>query len=256
MLDLQDILQEYPQHLQGFKRHILREYLQCIILTIIYKSDYADALVFLGGTALRIVYNSMRFSEDLDFDNKSLSLEDFSKLSIYIKKRLELEGYLVETREVAKGAFRCYIRFPNLLFDYGLSGYSQEKILIQLDTAPQHYEYNSEHYLLKKFGLFGTINVVPMATILSQKIHTIFERKRTKGRDYFDVVFLFSKTKPDYKYLTEKLQIPTQEILKSRLSEHIKELDFDKMAEDVSHFLTSQDQNDRVLLFKTFVESL
>nr|MBC8285906.1 nucleotidyl transferase AbiEii/AbiGii toxin family protein [Nitrospinota bacterium] len=93
-------------------------------------------------------------------------------------------------------------------------------------------------------------------TILSQKIHTIFERKRTKGRDYFDVVFLFSKANPDYKYLAEKLQISTQEELKVRLTDHIRELNFEKMAEDVSHFLTGQDQNDRVLLFKTFVESL
>ncbi|NQU33278.1 MAG: nucleotidyl transferase AbiEii/AbiGii toxin family protein, partial [Bacteroidetes bacterium] len=141
MLDWESLLALYPKPQRVYTRHILREYLQYQILKIIYQSPFAAALNFLGGTALRIVHNSPRFSEDLDFDNLNLTPDDFQTLANHIKLELERSGYQVETREVYKGAYRCYIRFPNLLFERGISGYTEEKVLIQLDTAPQRYEY-------------------------------------------------------------------------------------------------------------------
>ena len=36
MLNLNQITETYPEELQKFKRHLLREYLQCKILEIIY----------------------------------------------------------------------------------------------------------------------------------------------------------------------------------------------------------------------------
>ena len=42
-----------------------RDYLQYLLLSLIYVRS--QALVFMGGTALRIVYQVGRFSEDLDF---------------------------------------------------------------------------------------------------------------------------------------------------------------------------------------------
>lgn len=70
MLNLEEILQAYPESLRTFKRFLLREYLQYKILEIVFgASKYANQLCFLGGTCLRIVHNTSRFSEDLDFDN-------------------------------------------------------------------------------------------------------------------------------------------------------------------------------------------
>lgn len=78
MLDFETIIREFPVNEQSFKRNILREYLQSLILDIIYKSQYGRRLVFLGGTALRIVHGNTRFSEDLDFDNVGLNEDDFT----------------------------------------------------------------------------------------------------------------------------------------------------------------------------------
>ena len=256
MLDWESLLALYPMQQRVYTRHILREYLQFEILNIIYRSPFASSLNFLGGTALRIVHNSPRFSEDLDFDNIKLSPDDFQQLAKHIQQELEKSGYQIETREVYKGAYRCYIRFQHLLFERGISGYTEEKVLIQLDTALQKYVYNSEIFVINKFGLFSYISVVPKATLLSQKLHTIFERKRIKGRDYFDVVFLFSLTQPDYKYLSEKLGITELAMLKERLLSHTINSDLEILAKDVEPFLIDKNQNDRVLLFKTFVESL
>lgn len=54
MLTLQQIEQQYPEALRPFKRGLLREYLQYKILEIIFASEYAAKLSFLGGTARRI----------------------------------------------------------------------------------------------------------------------------------------------------------------------------------------------------------
>lgn len=47
--------------------NIVREYFQHLFLSNLYKLESSDNLLFKGGTALRIVYGSPRFSEDLDF---------------------------------------------------------------------------------------------------------------------------------------------------------------------------------------------
>ncbi len=47
--------------------NIVREYFQHLFLAELYKFPDAGKLLFKGGTALRIVYGSPRFSEDLDF---------------------------------------------------------------------------------------------------------------------------------------------------------------------------------------------
>ena len=130
MLDLQQILRQYPVPLQSFSRFILREYLQHKILELIYDSAYAERFTFLGGTCLRIVHGNQRFSEDLDFDNTGITEADFSALAVVILDGLRLEGYEADLRLVTKGAYHCHIKFPGLLFEQGLSGYREEKILI------------------------------------------------------------------------------------------------------------------------------
>lgn len=253
MLNFNDILSYYPQKLRIFKENILKEYLQYLILNIVFSTEYSNKLVFLGGTAIRIIHNSTRFSEDLDFDNTGLSKTDFGKISEIIRKQLELEGYNVEIENIFKGAFHCYIKFPGLLFQNELSGHEQEKILIQLDAEPQKYNYRPEKYLLNKFGIFRYINTIPLNLLLSQKICACFTRKRAKGRDFFDVVYLMGKTTPDYKFLEEHLDIKTKRRLVAKLGELSASLDFKKLAKDVEPFLFDPSQKERVTNFKNWL---
>jgi len=157
MLTLDAITKNYPDHLHGFKRGMLREYLQYKILQIIFDSPYGAKLVFLGGTALRLVYGNTRFSEDLDFDNFDLTKEEFTDLARIVKKELELEGYTVEIRSVFKNAYRCYVRLPRLLFENKLSVLEEEKILIQLDTLSHGFLYVPDRKLLNAFEVFTEI---------------------------------------------------------------------------------------------------
>ena len=251
MFDLESIVKTYPQQLQKFKRSLLREYLQYKILEIIYTSDFAGELVFLGGTALRIIYNNQRFSEDLDFDNQSLSQEEFVELSNLVKKGLEMRGFTVEIKNVFKEAFRCYIKFPGLLHTQGLSPYEKEKIVIQIDTTPQDFDFDPEVRTLDKFDVYLKILVTPTDIILAQKIYTIFNRQKMKGRDFFDVDFLISNqcVEPNFAYLEQKLNIKNEAELKSRLKNKLREVDFEKLSFEVERFLFNPDHKERVLGF-------
>lgn len=256
MISLSEIEKFYPGELRAFRRNMLREYLQYKILQAIFDSPYAGKLSFLGGTELRIVHGNTRFSEDLDFDNFGLTKEEFDGLSDFVRRRLELDGYAVEIRNVFKGAYRCYIRLPKLLFDNGLSGYEEEKILIQIDTMPHHVAYSPDRTLLNKFDVFTEIRTTPVDIILAQKIYAIFNRKTKKGRDFFDVVFLLSLVKPNYVYLKEKMEIEEGGKLKEKLLEICKTLDFKALAEDVTPFLFRSEDAKKVLWFERYIRSV
>src|SRR3989344_2410913 len=119
MLSLQQISEQYPESLHPFGRALLREYLQYKILEIIFRSKYANKFSFLGGTALRIIYGNTRFSEDLDFDNFNLRDSEFEALSETVRAGLSAEGLSVEISVLGKEAFRCNVRFPDILFAGG-----------------------------------------------------------------------------------------------------------------------------------------
>ena len=256
MLDFNNILSFYPKKQQTFKRNIIKEYLQYKILDIIFSTKYAQKLVFTGGTAVRIAHNSYRFSEDLDFDNFSIKQNEFKDISKIIKHQLELEGYHAEIRNVLKNAFHCYIKFPSILFQTGLSNHKEEKILIQLDTEPQGYSYTPDKYLLNKFGIFRYINTPSAELLLSQKISAILTRKREKGRDFFDVVYLMSKTEPDFKFLKFRLNIGSKKELIKQLDQKTKKSNLKILAQDIEPFLFDPSQKTRVLYFRDWLKTL
>ncbi len=254
MMNINEIRKQYPANYSGFDKSILREYLQYKILDIIFKSEVGANLSFLGGTAIKICYGSLRFSEDLDFDNFGLTENDFIKLSEIIEKELSLEGYVVETRNVFKGAFRCYVKIPKILQESGLSVANNEKILIQVDTTPHNFPYRPGNFLLQKFDVFRNIKTTPIDILLSMKVAAIFGRKRMKGRDFYDVVYLLGLTDFNYTYLEDKLGIKNKEELKDRLLGSIIGLDMSDMAKDVMPFLIKLDDAQRVLNFREYIE--
>jgi predicted nucleotidyltransferase component of viral defense system len=257
MLSLQNIKEYYPEKFWGFERFILREYLQYKILEIIYDSPYANQLVFMGGTALRIIYNNNRFSEDLDFDNYNIAETDFGAIASFINKKLEQLGYEVEMRNVYSGAYHCHIKFPGLLKELGLSGQSSEKILIRLDTQPQQFDYKPEWKLINKFDVFTEIATTPEDILLSQKFYAILNRPRNKGRDFYDIVFLLARNiKPNYYYLEQKIKISNADELIKGVKEKVGKLNMKEMTKDVAPFLFNATDEKKVLLFEKYITSI
>ncbi len=148
------------------------------------------------------------------------------------------------------------MRFPEVLQRYGLAIAKEEKILIQIDTAAHGARYEPDIYLLNKFDVFREIRVTPPDILLSQKIFAIFSRKRSLGRDFFDTVFLLSKTKPNFKYLKAKIGIVSIPALKKKLLQKCEGLDFHILARDVEPFLFDRNNREKVLKFKKVIESL
>lgn len=256
MLELSQIESFYPEQLRPFKRNLLREYLQYKILGFIFSSQFAAGLSFMGGTAIHIVHSLPRFSEDLDFDNRGLTKADFEDLSVSLQKKLQLEGCRVEVKNSFKGAYRTAIRIPEILYLNKLSKLADEKILIQIDTEPQNFPYTPDKVILNKFDVFTGINVAPVDILLSQKLFAIFMRKRPMGRDFYDAIFLWGKTKPNFDYLQAKLQIGNLSDLKEQLLKRCENFNFQTLAKDIEQFLYIPGDAQKVLLFTEHIKSL
>ena len=256
MLDIRQIESFYPENLRPFKRNLLREYLQYKILEVIFASPYAKALSFMGGTAIRIVHSSGRFSEDLDFDNRSVDKDGLELLTNLIHQRLSREGYEAEVKNTLGGAFRSSIRIPGILFINGLSRHRDERLTIQVDTEPQQFNYTPESVLINKFDVFVRVHVVPVDILLAQKFTCLFTRKRPLGRDFYDIIFLMAKTKPNFDYLKEKTGLPTGKKLQRQILLKCKELDFKQLVRDVSPFLMNREDAEKILSFPEYIRTV
>ena len=252
MLTLEQISDFFsPALRQRNPRGMLVEYLQYELLDSLFKNPEAAKLSFIGGTAIRILHKSDRFSEDLDFDHFGLSFEQFEKLLATACRDMEYKGFLIEYRVVEKGAYHCYIRFPEILRRVVLTSDAARKILIRVDTEPKAQLYESEKVFLNKFSVYRQILAAPVGVLLSQKMMTIVYRKREKGRDIYDVSFLIGMTDPDFDYVEEVLGVNRTEFLDS-FNSRLEELDFDFLARDVEPFLFTPEQRERVATFSEY----
>lgn len=185
-------------------------------------------------------------------------MDDFNAITEIVKKELERLGYVAEMRNMKKGAYHCYIRFPELLYKEGLSNHhKEEKILIQLDTEPHDFVYQPDQPLLNKFDVFTQINDTPRDLLLAQKFYAVINRKRNKGRDFFDIVFLLGQGEvPNYQYLYAKIGVKSPDELRKQILEKCAQFDNKEMATDVKPFLFDQKDEKKVNLFSKYIEQV
>jgi len=252
MLTIEQISSYFPPPLrQRNPRGILVEYLQYELLDSLFKHPASATLSFIGGTAIRLLHDSHRFSEDLDFDNFGLSFKQFEDLLKAACRDMEYKGFVIEYRFVEKGAYHCYIRFPEILHRSGLSPDAGRKILIRIDSEAKEKLYEPARIFLNKFNIYRQILAAPAGIILAQKMMTILQRKREKGRDIYDVSFLMGFAGPDFVYIERILGLDQTEFLR-RLNERIGELDLNFLARDVEPFLFAPEQQERVTTFRDY----
>jgi predicted nucleotidyltransferase component of viral defense system len=256
MLDLGQIQTFYPEHLRPFKRNLLREYLQYKILEVIYSSPYARGLCFMGGTAIRIVHAGNRFSEDLDFDNRSVEKKGMQSLTDLIHKRLAREGYLSEAKQTQRGVFRASFRIPEILYQSGLSHHREENLTIQVDAEPQQFDYAPDTILINKFDVLVRMQVVPVDLLLAQKITCIFTRKRLLGRDFYDILYLMARTRPNFDYIRQKTGLPTREFMRKEMLRKCKNIDFKQLVRDVAPFLMNREDAEKIRYFREYIKTV
>ena len=113
----------------------VREYLQKYLLYTLYKKKVYRDLVFTGGTALRFIFGLRRFSEDIDFCLAPRAKEcNFHNTLKIIKKEFIASNYRMEIKySTQRNVHNAFLKFPGLLFEYGLSPHREEKISVKIE---------------------------------------------------------------------------------------------------------------------------
>jgi len=250
-------LLNYPN--EQARYNYLREYLQLYILKILDEKGYFQRLAFVGGTALRIIYDLKRFSEDLDFSLIDTKAFPAKQLAENIARELKLINCDVTVKcKVDKTVAVIWFKFPQLLSALGLSPHQTQLLSIKMEidqNPPQGF--NTIFTVINKEFLIA-INHYDLPSLFASKLHAFLFRKYRKGRDYYDLLWYLSrKVIPNYRLLNEAI-IQTQHrdlklnavSLKHLLEEQINQTNFKHIALDVEAFL--EDSNESRFFTKEF----
>lgn len=251
MIDMEYIRGFYPPYIAqntGMQKHMLKEYVELLALEWIVRSPYAAKMVFIGGTNLRLIQGIDRFSEDLDFDCKGLTENEFWQMSDELVRYLQLQGLNAELRNRKNErltAFRSNVHFPELLFDLQLTGHREERFLMKIEAQDQDVDYPREMAVVQRNGFSFPVPVPPLSVLLSMKLCALLTRQ--KGRDFYDVLFLMQRTEPDYAFLLRKKGIANKEQLSEALRETIGRTDLKMKQRDFEHLLFDSRKSETIL---------
>jgi predicted nucleotidyltransferase component of viral defense system len=260
MMQLDAIRNFFPADIRErapLQKYLLKEYIQLLILDFLSTTPFIKKIAFIGGTNLRLVKGIDRFSEDLDFDCKDLSIEEFMDMTDAVLNFLKRDGLRVEVRDRENkklSAFRRSIHFPELLFELGLSGHKEERFLVKLESEDQKVSYKPVLVNIKGCGFYFPFPVPPDGILCSMKISAMLSR--SKGRDFYDAMFLLAQTRPDYSFLAERFNIHNLEELKTAVSKTLERVDLNIKKRDFEHLLFNKRNSERILSIGEFIQDL
>lgn len=261
MLPSKEFFKKYAQekNIPWQDRNVLLEYLQTQILKTLSLSSYNDSLSFLGGTCLRFAYGINRFSEDLDFDLMKKDGFNLEKLTNEISKKLELQGFLVDTQtKTTENIYIVFLRFRNVLQEFGFSVPKDEKILIKFEIDFNPYKnIKTETKFADSFNDRFPILINTLETLFAQKIIAIICRPYQKGRDFYDLVWFLSQKdlEPNYEIFKEKgFAIGNRKELIEFLREQVKKSNLPEAVKDVERFLFYPEQANWILKLPEYLE--
>ncbi len=259
MIDINAIKSFFPPSMREdseYQKLMLKEYIQCQILEYLSNSRYIAKLSFIGGTNLRLIKHSDRFSEDLDFDCKDMTKEEFLSMTDGVLRHLTNVGYQAEPKEREHEkliAYRRSIYFPQLLFSLHVSAYRNASFFKEMEMQDQQFPYKTVPAFIQSCGFYFPIPVPPDDILCSMKLSAVLNR--SKGRDFYDAMFLLSQTKPNYAFLTAKHGLHNGKELKEVLRERIAEIDLVKKQQDVQHLLFDSQRSNMIPNFGSFVQT-
>ena len=232
----------------------LKEYIQYLVLSLIYNHKKFKKLTFKGGSCLRICFNLPRLSENLDFDcsksqfKGSLLKELKEYLSYEIKNK-----YFANLEIKIQSTKRLYLKFP-FLHRLGLAEKSEsDKLYVKIETAHQLLPCAKfESTPISKFGFNFIAYHYDLPSLMAGKINALlnkvwFKRKKQeidiKGRDFYDLFwFLKNNVKPNFKTLEKTADIKNEKQLKEILSKRLKKVATpQKLAYDLRNFIPEQE---------------
>lgn len=196
-----------------------REYIQNLFLYSLYPSE---KIVFKGGTALRLVYGSNRFSEDLDFNSYT---ENTPELLKKVVKKLSDFGVECEIKDEKKTevgySFRVVYKGPLYM------GKEISRGSIELDASLRREKIKKIKKLVSspydEIGDF-LITVMNLRHIFAEKIRALVIRG--KPRDLYDVWTLSEKgIKVDKNLINRKMSLYDKKFKMSEFKKSIKNVE-------------------------------
>lgn len=221
----EEFISQLAQKLQTADLNVKREYFQHLILSYFYQQAKASTIYFKGGTALRIIYQSPRFSEDLDFNVEGLEIKTVEEIILDTLSQIQKENVKVniqESKETSGGYFAT-LEFEdttliNLQISFREKGTRGEVVTITNDFIPPY-----------------TIVALSPKQLVGEKMRALL--KRQKPRDFYDLYFIFrdSRLRP---YLPKDRLKEASQIIQSTGINFIFEL---KQLLPRSHWLVMKD---------------
>ena len=95
-------LEKFTKLQQTSVQNVVREYCQHLFLSYLYQNPGSEKLFFKGGTALRIILKSPRFSEDLDFTGSGITHKEIEELFTDTLANIEKTGMAVNVEDAAE----------------------------------------------------------------------------------------------------------------------------------------------------------
>ncbi len=258
---IQERLKSYKSFSKQEEESALKEIYQEIALAGLARSDFFKKAAFQGGTALRIVHQLRRFSEDLDFvllnPSKLFQWQPFLKA---IEAEFNSFGVHLEIKERAdaKGAIKTaflkedsFARILELTYDRLPSDAKKITIKLEIDTEPPEGSDFENAFLNYPYPFSILIQDFP--SLFASKCHALLCRKYEKGRDWYDFLWYLSKNIPiNYLLLKKALyqegpykgqEIPySKKWLYEEFEKKILALDWKLARRDIENFLRSEDR--------------
>ena len=246
---------------------IAREYLQARILETLQNNAAFQAWVFVGGTALRFLYLTPRFSEDLEFSLAKAGTEDgFYEYMKKAKNGFLAEGYSLTIKvKEAKTVKSAFVKFEGLLYELGLSPHPSQtlSIKVEVDTNPPQGA-GIETSIVRRHCLLN-LRHYDKSSLLAGKLHALLSRKYVKGRDVYDLMWYLSDRTwpgPNITLLNNALKqtkgdgiVLTPDNWRKEVAINISKYDWDRVLTDVRPFIEKQEDL-RVLTKENLIKML
>ncbi|MCK5800573.1 MAG: nucleotidyl transferase AbiEii/AbiGii toxin family protein [Deltaproteobacteria bacterium] len=242
------------RHLQD-EDNALREIIQHLALLGLHRGGFFEKASFYGGTALRILYNLSRFSEDMDFclatPDENFSFVPYLK---FIEHELARYGFSATVEEKRAGpdvaigsAFVKQDTIAGLLvIDRKRRGPRGQLIKVRLEVDKRNPPGSARVRKLVKLPVPFLVGTLDEPSLFAGKVHALLARaylNRVKGRDYYDFLFYSARDTPiNMRYLEAKLRDSghyrdseelSVELLIEMLVHKFQSVDFEKARDDV-----------------------
>jgi hypothetical protein len=206
-------------------------------------------LAFHSGTALRFLFTTARYSEDLDFAlENSRDQYDLPSYLDRIRRELAAEAYDVELKlNDKRPVHSSFVRFAGLLYELGLSSRRNEviSVKIEIDTNPPLGAILSTTLVRRHVPLH--LQHHDRASLLAGKLHAVLQRPYVKGRDLYDLLWYLSDPdwpSPNLALLNNALRQTrwpdgplNEQTWREAVADRLQEVMWDRVVADVRPFL-------------------